>query len=148
MIGIILVLGSEISGAVSYTSIRKLQNIDFIAVAGLKIFFIYLVSIIYIIFEALSDFSTLSSKLGTLTPTTLLLLSGIGLLDLIIQLLMIRTFQLEKAGLSASMNFLCLVWALLADIVLFNIHYGWGEILGGVIVFSMCISIFFTTHEK
>jgi drug/metabolite transporter (DMT)-like permease len=134
-IGFILMVLSEVAGALSYTSVKKVPDAEVMTLSFIKIALIYAVSVVYmllrLIFEG-AEFVNLS--LSRLDTVTLLLFFGMAALDLALNLLIFKTFQLLKAGVGASMNFLCLIWSLILDVTLFNQSFSFTEISGGLLI--------------
>jgi drug/metabolite transporter (DMT)-like permease len=60
-----------------------------------------------------------------------------------VNILIFKTFQLEKAGIGASMNFLCLIWSLILDVAVFNQTYSKPEIIGGILILVTTTSMMF-----
>ena len=54
--------------------------------------------------------------------------------DLMINILVFKSYLVEKAAVSASMNFLTLFWSMLADLLLFNASFSYFEIFGGLLI--------------
>jgi len=112
--------------------------------AAFKIFLVYLVSIVYILFNTAADFSYLSTLfLRLFDVPSFFLFIGIAASDLTANILIFKTFQLEKAGLGASMNFLCLIWSLILDVAVLNQSYSTAEIIGGILVLTTTTSMMF-----
>ena len=112
---------SEITGAVSYTSIKKIENVNVFTLSYIKIVMIFGVGALYMIFQipfGCKDF--LADLYFKLDPITFMILFLIALGDIVLNLLMFKTFELEKAGVGASMNFLCLIWSLIIDVMVFD----------------------------
>jgi drug/metabolite transporter (DMT)-like permease len=120
-LGFLMIVLSEISGAVSFTTSKLIPKANLFGLAAFKIFLVYLVSIAYILFNTIADFSYLSTLfLRLFDMPSFFLFIGIAASDLIANILIFKTFQLEKAGIGASMNFLCLIWSLILDVAVFN----------------------------
>ena len=120
-LGFLLIVLSEIAGAVSFTTSKLIPKANPFGLAAFKIFLVYIVSIAYVLLNFLGDFSYLSTLFLRLSDiSSLFLFIGIAASDLIANILIFKTFQLEKAGIGASMNFLCLIWSLILDVAVFN----------------------------
>jgi drug/metabolite transporter (DMT)-like permease len=102
---------------------------------------IYIVSVLYIFFKAISVHNYLSELLERIDGYTLFFFFAIAASDLTVNLLIFKTFKLEKAGIGASINFLCLIWSLLVDVLLFGQSFSAFEIVGGLIVLATTTSI-------
>lgn len=139
--GFVLIVLSELAGAISFTSSKKLPaSTNLFHLALYKISLIYLVSIMYLSFSQGS--SSLTSYFQDIETIVLFVCIALG--DLTVNLLIFKTFQLEKAGLGASMNFLCIVWSLILDITVFGQRFkSWTEIVGGLIVMASTSAIIF-----
>jgi drug/metabolite transporter (DMT)-like permease len=141
----LLIVLSEVAGAVSFTTSKLLPQANLFGLAAYKILLIYFVSLCYIfiqlIFSSPDYLSTLLQRISD--PASLGLFLAIAASDLLVNLLIFKTFQLEKAGIGASMNFLCLVWSLGLDVAVFGQTYSWGEITGGVLILATTTSIMF-----
>ena len=148
-IGFILIVLSELGGALSYTSIKKLPGIDLVQLTLYKILLILLVSLLYMIgrFAIEGPDAFFTSIAYSIDSTTLSLLFVIALCDLSVNLLIFKTFQMEKAGISASMNFLCLIWSLIIDVTLFNQTFSSTEVIGGLIVLATTTLIVFSSSN-
>ena len=147
-LGFILIVLSEITGAVSYTSIKKIPTAEVMTISFLKIALIYAVSILYMVSRLLFEGSEfLEHSFNRLDLTTVMLFIGMALFDLILNLLIFKTFQLEKAGVGASMNFLCLIWSLVIDVTLFNQTFETTEVVGGLLVLCTTTLIVFTDSK-
>lgn len=143
-LGFLLIVLSEISGAVSFTTSKLIPKANLFGLAAFKIFLVYLVSIAYILFNTIADFSYLSTLfLRLFDMPSFFLFIGIAASDLIANILIFKTFQLEKAGIGASMNFLCLIWSLILDVAVFNQTYSNAEIIGGILVLTTTTSMMF-----
>jgi drug/metabolite transporter (DMT)-like permease len=57
-------------------------------------------------------------------------------------LFFIRAFQLDKAGRTAGLNFLQIIFGYLSDIVIFNYQMVWYEVVGASIVIISSIVVF------
>jgi len=134
-IGFILMVLSEVAGAVSYTSVKKVPDADVMTISFLKIALIYSISVVYMVFRVLTEGTDfIRMTYNRLDAITLALFLGIAALDLALNLLIFKTFQLMKAGVGASMNFLCLIWSLIIDVSLFNQSFSTTEIVGGLLI--------------
>lgn len=143
-LGFLLIVLSEIAGAVSFTTSKLIPKANLFGLAAFKIFLVYIVSIGYILFNTVVDFSYLSTLFSRLFDLpSFFLFIGIAASDLIANILIFKTFQLEKAGLGASMNFLCLIWSLLLDVAVFNQSYSPAEIVGGILILATTTSMMF-----
>ena len=142
--GFLLIVLSEIAGAVSFTTSKLIPKANLFGLAAFKIFLVYLVSIVYILFNTAADFSYLSTLfLRLFDAPSFFLFIGIAASDLTANILIFKTFQLEKAGLGASMNFLCLIWSIILDVAVLNQSYSTAEIIGGILVLTTTTSMMF-----
>jgi drug/metabolite transporter (DMT)-like permease len=92
-------------------------------------------SILYIFLNSLTSSTYFSDFLSSLDFLTIFLLFLVAFFDLAVNWLIFKTFQLEKAGIVASVNFLCVVWSVTIDVSLLGYEFkSWMEIVGGVIV--------------
>ncbi|CDW78690.1 drug metabolite transporter superfamily [Stylonychia lemnae] len=141
-LGVVMLIGSEIAGAVSFVSIKKIKETNLLIICLLKFFVIFLISAIFVVINYLVMFE--QGKNIYLDMTGYLMLFSIAALEILINLLLFKSMQIEKAGLIASMNFFCLIWGLIGDVVIFNQTFTNYEIIGGIIVFLFTTSIIFT----
>lgn len=144
MWGFILITVAEILSAISYVSLRKLPTLHYMYAPFLKAIVLLVICLLYFLGDMMFGQGLIyywSSRISTLE---LLILVGLSILDLFIQIMLCRSFQVEKAGLSASMNFVCVVWAFLGDMYLFGITYSSAEIIGGMLILLSVGAIFFT----
>ena len=143
-IGFLLIVLSEIAGALSFTTSKLLPSANLFGLAAYKILLIFIVSVFYVFIQTLIRSGYLSTLILRISdPISLFLLIAIAASDLLVNLLIFKTFQLEKAGMGASMNFLCLVWSLGLDVAVFGQTYSWGEAAGGVLILATTTSIMF-----
>ena len=134
-VGFILMVLSEVAGAVSYTSVKKVPDSDVMTISFIKIALIYAVSVAYMLLRLMLEGGEfVSQSLNRLDSVTLFLFLGMAALDLALNLLIFKTFQLLKAGVGASMNFLCLIWSLVIDVTLFSQTFTVTETFGGLMI--------------
>jgi len=75
----------------------------------------------------------------------LILLIGFGFCS---QVFLSIAFRYEKAGRVASMRYVQIALAFVADIMIFKTSYGWNEIMGAVLILFFGILIFFVKVMK
>jgi len=76
----------------------------------------------------------------TLVEVILLLLTGVT--RAFSMLFFIRAFQLDKAGRTAGLNFLLIIFGYLADISIFSYSMQWFEILGASVIIISSVIVF------
>lgn len=143
-----LIIASEISASVSYASVKKIDSPNIFTLSFLKILVIFAVSIAYMLGRLLFSFSSFTTLLyDKLDTYTMVLFFLLGLGDILVNLLVFKTFTLLKAGVGASMNFLCLIWSLVIDVTFFSQTFSTTEIIGGLLVLTTTTAIVLTEKK-
>lgn len=112
-----------------------------------KIVCIFIISIVYLLHDMIFESFVVSTWSQKFSLFSLFLFFVIGFIDSIVQIILCRSFQMEKAGLAASMNFACVIWGFGADVFIFGIEYQMQELVGVIIILMATFAIVFTTKE-
>lgn len=140
-----LIVLSELFGALSFTMSKLTPRTDPLTLAYLKLSLIFAVASISIGYHILTTPSYLVS-LGSLLldPVTLIYFLLIASLDLSVNFLIFYTFRSESASMVASVNFLCVVWSIMIDVTVLGYRVkSWWEVVGGMIVLISTSAIVF-----
>ena len=144
-LGFLLIVLSELFGALSFTISKLTPRTPPLTLANLKVSLIFAVASISIGFQMLTAPSYLVSLASLLLdPLTLIYFFLIATLDLSVNFLIFYTFRSESASMVASVNFLCVVWSIIIDVTVLGYRVkSWLEVFGGLIVLISTSAIVF-----
>jgi drug/metabolite transporter (DMT)-like permease len=144
-LGFLLIVLSELFGALSFTISKLTPRTPPLTLAYLKVSLIFAVASISIGFQMLTTPSYLVSLASLLLdPLTIIYFFLIATLDLSVNFLIFYTFRSESASMVASVNFLCVVWSIIIDVTVLGYRVkSWLEVFGGLIVLVSTSAIVF-----
>jgi drug/metabolite transporter (DMT)-like permease len=145
----LLIVLSELFGALSFTISKLTPRTPPLTLAYLKLSMIFAVASISIGYRILTTPSYLVSLTSLLLdPVTLIYFLLIATLYLSVNFLIFYTFRSESASMVASVNFLCVVWSIIVDVSFLGYRVkSWREVVGGFIVLISTSAIVFVKKQ-
>ena len=138
--GILCNAGSALCFSIINVIIRCLKDVHHSIVASFQSTGNFIMSFVVLIL-----YRTLISPNGFIYNFTFAELSLVvmtGVCRSFSMLFFIRAFQLDKAGRTAGLNFLQIIFGYLADTLIFSYHMQWFELLGASVIIISSIAVF------
>ena len=140
IIGIICNAASALCFSIINVIVRALKDVHHSVVASFQSTGNFVLSLVVLLL-----YRTLINPNGfvynfTIGEVVLLVLTGVC--RSFSMLLFIRAFQLDKAGRTAGLNFLQIIFGYLADMTIFGYSMQWFEILGASVIIISSVIVF------